>query len=920
MKANLKPVTKAHPCRVCQGDHKCSVGEDGLIMCGRCYEKVAGFVLMGKAEGDEQFSLYREKDDPALNNDSAPYHRNGAAKFAPKSSSSKRGQNGKAGVDWEARVKEHAARMGAAARTRLADVLGLPERVLGRLRIGCGQDRDGGFYSFPEYDGEGSAIGIVRRYEHPPKMAMPGGNRGLTIPDGWDNFNESIFVGYVLYLVEGPSDVLACCSIGLCSIGRPSNRGGVDHIVKLLSKLPKNRRPLLVVVGEHDTKADGSWPGREGAISTAKALTAKLGKWPVRWVLPPAGFKDIREWVRAQNLPADNADAWKAAGDKLGKALEEKYRQVGEAGPNATARAPEPYRPFPVDALPDPIRRYVVQGAASIGCDPVYVALPAMSVAAGLIGNSRTIRIKRDWFEPSVVWTGIVGDSGTLKTPAVSAAVGPLYRLQRSLLQKHKDDLGDYEREKTGFEARKKKAKELQKEFTEPPPDKPKPARVVSGDITIECLAGLLADNPKGLTVCRDELGGWLGSFSRYKGKAGGSDLPNWLELSRAGTIQVDRKTGDRPMLFIPHAAVSICGGIQPGALTRAMTPEYMEAGLGARFLMAMPPKRRKTWSEAEIDPSTSDAYEKLLGSLRDLSLDRDKDGGKVPFAVRMTPAAKAAWVAFYTEWAAEQANADGDMAAALSKLEGYAARLALIHHIVTHVGDMTDSEPIEPISIEAGVALVRWFAAETRRIYATLRESDDEKNLRKLIEFIRAHGGEMTGRRLHQSNKSRYPDTETAEATLNELAAAGLGEWTGNVASPKGGRPSRTLILKPDATYSKSYETSADEDDIDGDCAQVAVTGLATEPNHAVGNQAKNDGFVASEACSTMHGLSTNGETTPSADQTLNGDGRGVSEHGANLDSSKTPSETQSPEADATAPKATKPSGEETEIEEDSL
>jgi Protein of unknown function (DUF3987) len=429
-------------------------------------------------------------------------------------------------------------------------------------------------------------------------------------------------------------------------------------------------------------------------------------------------------------------------------------------------------------------------------------------------------------------------------------------------------------------------------------------------------LAGLLADNPKGLAVVRDELGGWLGSFSRYKGKAGGSDLPNWLELSRAGTIQVDRKTGDRPSLFIPHAAVSICGGIQPASLARAMTPEYMEAGLGARFLMAMPPKRRKVWTETEVDPIVSDAYAKVLGSLRDLSLDRDKDGGKVPFAVRMTPAAKAVWVTFYTAWAADQANADGDMAAALSKLEGYAARLALIHHVVTHVGDMADSEPIEPVSIEAGVTLVRWFAAETRRIYATLRENDDEKNLRKLIEFIRAHGGEMTGRRLHQSNKSRCPDAEAAEATLNELVEAGLGEWTGNVANPKGGRPSRTLILKTDATCFKSYETTDDEDEADGNTGEAVATGLATEPNPRCGNQAENDGFVASEACSTMSRVPTKGDPTPAADQALNGDGGGVSEHGQDKTSVPPVSRNGTPSVDATAPKATKPPEAESDID----
>jgi hypothetical protein len=64
-----------------------------------------------------------------------------------------------------------------------------------------------------------------------------------------------------------------------------------------------------------------------------------------------------------------------------------------------------------------------------MGCDVAYLALPALSVVAALIGNSRVIRLKRNWHEPAVVWSGIVGDSGTLKSPTVSAALNPLYRL-----------------------------------------------------------------------------------------------------------------------------------------------------------------------------------------------------------------------------------------------------------------------------------------------------------------------------------------------------------------------------------------------------------------------------------------------------------------------------------------------------------
>jgi len=129
------------------------------------------------------------------------------------------------------------------------------------------------------------------------------------------------------------------------------------------------------------------------------------------------------------------------------------------------------------------------------------------------------------------------------------------------------------------------------------------------------------------------------------------------------------------------------CYKMMPGALARALTLEYMEVGLGARLLMAMPPKLPKRWSEVEIDLDVQEAYENLLVALRDLQMDKGRDGDREPFPVRMTPEAKAAWVRFYGEWAQAQANVEGELAAAYSKLEGYAARLALLHHVVSHVG-----------------------------------------------------------------------------------------------------------------------------------------------------------------------------------------------------------------------------------------
>ncbi len=108
-------------------------------------------------------------------------------------------------------------------------------------------------------------------------------------------------------------------------------------------------------------------------------------------------------------------------------------------------------------------------------------------------------------------------------------------------------------------------------------------------DITVEKLADVLDDNGRGVLAVRDELSGWLGSFARYKGQGGGSDEPNWLSMHRADAITYDRKTGEKTTIYIPHAAVGVTGGIQPGVLARLLSDHFLESGLAARILFAMP-------------------------------------------------------------------------------------------------------------------------------------------------------------------------------------------------------------------------------------------------------------------------------------------------------------------------------------------
>jgi hypothetical protein len=454
----------------------------------------------------------------------------------------------------------------------------------------------------------------------------------------------------------------------------------------------------------------------------------------------------------------------------------------------------EPYRPFPVEALPAPLAEYVCQAASALGCDPAYVALPCLAVAAGLIGYTRVLRLKRTWRAPSVLWTLIIADSGSLKTPAFRHATDYLFLLQKRLDAEYKRKVAEYLEAKEKWAAAAKAAKDGKGVHPGDEPEPPIQKTIFTSDATIEAIAELIGDNPRGLVVSCDELAGWLNSFSRYKGKAGGTDLPRWLSMHSAGGFAYHRKTGDRRRIVVPHAAVSIAGGIQPDILARAIAGDFVDSGGFARILPAMPPRPGKVWSETEIDPDTEKRYHSLLEALYALEFD---DGE--PYVLKLSPEAKACWVRWYEAWGREQAATEGELAAAFSKLEEAAARFTLIHHVVTRFDrNKSDLGPVEVESMEAGIALARWFGAEAKRVYAVLAEDEEQRTTRRLVEHIRAHGGRITARELQRSNSRKYPTAEAAEAALEQLVTDGLGLWEPPITTAKGGQPARYFRLHP--------------------------------------------------------------------------------------------------------------------------
>ena len=101
---------------------------------------------------------------------------------------------------------------------------------------------------------------------------------------------------------------------------------------------------------------------------------------------------------------------------------------------------------------------------------------------------------------------------------------------------------------------------------------------------------------------------------------------------------------------------------------------------------------------------------------------------------------------------------------------------------------------------MEAGIQIAEWFANEAERVYHTFKEKPEDRERRKLVEWISAKGGSATARDLSRDpRKYRKDETgkgDAAACALEGLVTVGLGEWKEEPPGPKGGPGRRVFHL----------------------------------------------------------------------------------------------------------------------------
>lgn len=639
-------------------------------------------------------------------------------------------------------------------RDELALRLGLPTEALEHLPQ-IGYDSKNRCFTHTETDAGNNPIGIMQRYKS-RKLCVAGSKRGIYITKDWSNRPGA------LLLVEGASDALAVAHAGIACLGRPSNIGGVDHLIEVLKDFPLDRE--IIVVGENDEGKDGSHPGKTGAIQVAGELCAELNRI-IYWSLPPAPAKDSREWLISPNR---GELSWDQRGrDYLDKLQANAVAvhppiSVNDGDENADTAdmltADKEFRPIPVHVLPTAMKELAKEGASAIGCDPSYIVLAALAVLASAIGTSVQLQVKPSWRVYAILWMMTVGESGTSKTSAFKLATKPLDDLTALQIAEHQAAMAHHREAKVQFEKGMqawKQAKSGCGQAAPTMPSEPLAKRCLTQDPTVEALVSLLLANPRGLLLARDELEGMIASLDQYKPGGKGGDAAHYLSMHNGGSITMDRKSSGAS--HVPKAFVSICGGIQPAVLQQTWSARHRESGMSARFLYTFPPRITKKWTDNYVSHSTINQWELAIEQVFTL---------KNESIAKLSPEAKVAYSQWYDRHNKEQSQHTGLLAAAYSKIEEAALRLALVIHVGRWAcGEILDYQMVDDASMLAGITLADWFKNEAHRVYSMFSNT---KKPASLLEWLREYGNPITPREIGSKNRNYRGPGGVARARID--------------------------------------------------------------------------------------------------------------------------------------------------------
>ena len=468
--------------------------------------------------------------------------------------------------------------------------------------------------------------------------------------------------------------------------------------------------------------------------------------------------------------------------------------------------------PFSPDLIPEALRPWIVDTVEVMQCPIEFVAVAAVTAAGSVIGRKVGIRAQEvtDWTEIPNLWGVVIGRPGVMKSPAIKQALGPVTKLEARAAAANRNAWAAYSAESDRYKfeqsaARSKASADAKRGalpdcsfFAVSPPAAPCLRRYLVHDATYEALGLILADNPVGVCVHRDEVVSLLIPLGREENAAArGFFLAGW---NGDDSYSFDRITRDP--VQIAACCLSLLGSTQPGRwreyLRSAIHGGAADDGFAQRFQLVVWPDVSPTWRDVDRRPDRAaiqraEAVFDRLDALDPSAIGAEPVEGRDLSFLRFSQEALAAFRAWRA--ALETRVRSGDlhpaMEAHLSKYRGLAPKLALIFHLI--------DDGRGPVSLDALQRSLRWcgvLEAHANRAYgAALNAAAD--GAQTILKKVRAGDlpNPFTPREVNKKGWSALNTPEEVNEALSLLVDHGhLREERRQT----GGRPSHVFHVNP--------------------------------------------------------------------------------------------------------------------------
>ena len=479
--------------------------------------------------------------------------------------------------------------------------------------------------------------------------------------------------------------------------------------------------------------------------------------------------------------------------------------------------------------LPLSIAHPMMQMALWLGAPSAALLTGLLPTFASCNHPATRVVVKRciGFIEPLIIYSGLVTESGQRKSPMLNVIIEALRELQQEEEERFRLDEQAYNQELEQWEAAKDSMPQQQWQDAKPTP--PTPVREFYLDkTTIEAIDKIKCSQPDtAILWVKDELSALFGSYGAYK-NGRGEDKESVLSSWNGRGVKKNLKGGERVSLL--RDSMSIVGAIQNTALQKRMGNFDDDQGEWGRFLWALLPLK------ALRLPTDDTIFQ--LAFLKDLyARARQLNPQEYKFAFD----AQAMYDNFH--WRLENrrvSHPQPGMRAAIAKMEGYTARLALALHLIWELeaGKTEPSLFIPRARVEAAIELAEFYLSQVTLIHsqgaAALGEGGLSHRLSAMLTKLQQFG-ELTARKLQAAiSWLRKEAPGKLRADLIELANLGYGRLIG--------QGNRLKLVLNTSTVDKTVEPTADSGDNSQAVDSTEISQLAVDSADSADTNLRHD------------------------------------------------------------------------------